>query len=149
MSNLDVTTTSRVVTVTGTSSREELYAGLIDAIPRLIPGVPNSAIAPVIFGVLRAVAAFVGGLGFAWGKYVTGDEATMAVYAAIGLAALLWSGYQKVRSEIAKIRLAATASAESAKATATATIQRGEPTPVAVVPLPPRSGTTPSLKLAA
>lgn len=118
-----------VVTVP-TAGDESLIRGLLDQIPSLVPGVPNSAWMPVLLGQIRTAGGILAGLGFAWGKWVSGEEATMVFWGAVAVVALVWSGVQKIRAEIRKYRAEAVSGVQSAKATAAETSARGEPTPV-------------------
>jgi len=119
---------------TGAPSQEESTQKLLDQIPQLIPGVPNSAWLPVLLGQLRTLAALLSGAGFSWGRYVSGDEFTQIFWVITGVAALLWSGWQKVSSEIAKYRMAAASADASANATANSTPAIVTPVSVAVTP---------------
>lgn len=120
--------------LTGAPQPQESTQKLLDQIPQIIPGVPNSAWAPIVLGQLRTIGALLSGAGFAWGKYVSGDEATMIFWIVIGTGALVWSGWQKVTSELAKYRAAAASADASAHATANNTPAAVNPVPVAVTP---------------
>lgn len=120
--------------LTGTPSPQESTQKLLDQIPQIIPGVPNSAWIPIALGQLRTIGALLAGAGFAWGKYVSGEEFTMLVWAIVGVVVLVWSGWQKVSSEIAKYRAAAASATASATATANNTPATVDPVPVAVTP---------------
>ncbi len=119
---------------TGAPSQQESTQKLLDQIPQFVPGVPNSAWMPLLLGQVRTVGAALSGMGFAWGKYVSGDEFTQAAWAAVGVAALVWSGWQKVSAEIAKYRAAAVSADASANATANNTPVTVAPVAVAVTP---------------
>lgn len=81
---------------------------------------------PVVATMFRAFLIVAGSLGFAWAKNVTGDQIQMAAYAALGLAAVIWSGWTKIQTIHAARKLAIAAAVASAAATQAA----GTPTPV-------------------
>lgn len=130
---------TRVVTVRA-DDKEDLLRGIIDSVPTLIPGVPNSAWLPILLGQVRSAGIALSAMGFAWGKWISGEETTMIAYAAMMVVCFLWSAVQKIRARVREIRMAAVAAAESAKASAAATASVGQETPVVVAPISPTLG---------
>lgn len=51
---------------------------------------------PIVTGIVRGLVAIASGFGFTWALTVSGSQIQMAATAAIALAMLLWSAYQKV-----------------------------------------------------
>lgn len=104
----------------------------------VLPGELPSAWAaygPILAGVIRALLAAAGAAGFMWAQTVTGDQIEMAVGAALIVASVVWSAWQKVQQIRASRRLATAAAVQSA----VATHEAGQPVPV-IPPSP--SGTT-------
>lgn len=99
----------------------------------LLPSVPNASLVPIVAGMVRGALAILSGAGFTWALTVSGEQQQMVAAAVVGLATVLWSGWQKV----AAIRAARRLAAASAVASAQATQQAG--TPIAVV-VPNRAG---------
>jgi len=56
--------------------------------------------------VVRALFAFVGGLGFAWANAVSGSQIEMIASGVMLVAAIFWTAWQKVQS-IRKLQQAA------------------------------------------
>lgn len=90
-----------------------------------IPDVPDefklppawSAYLPVVSTMFRAVLIGAGMVGFTWAKTVTGDQVTMFSFAALTVAAALWSGWKKIEAIRDARRLALAAGMASAQAT--------------------------------
>ena len=61
---------------------------------------------PILTGVIRALLAFVGGLGFAWANAVSGSQIEMIASSIMLLAAIAWTAIQKVQT-IRKLQKAA------------------------------------------
>lgn len=130
-----------VVTVgSSATDRDVLIRAVLDNIPQIVPGVPNSAWMPILLGQARGVLGALGGLGIGWAKGVTGDQVTLYVSAALIVVALVWSAWQKVYAIIAKYKAQAVTASATAAATATASASApaGTAVPVAVLPLDPR-----------
>jgi len=119
---------------TGAPSQQESTQKLLDQIPQFIPGVPNSAWMPILWGQARGIIATLDGMGFAWARWVEGDQAQQYFSVALMLVILVSSGWSKVSSEIAKYRAAASSADASANATANSTPAMVAPVSVAVTP---------------
>jgi hypothetical protein len=114
---------------------EESARKLLDVIPQFIPGVPNSAWFPILWGQLRGIIAVLDGMGFAWARWVEGEQSQQYISGAILIIILFSSGWNKVRAEIAKYRAAAASAAQSAVATANNTPADVQPVAIAVTPV--------------
>jgi hypothetical protein len=125
---------STVADLTGASGQQESTQKLLDQIPQLIPGVPNSAWVPIMWGQLRGVVAALSGLGFGWARYIEGSEFQQYLTGAFFVGMLVLSGWSKVNAEIAKYRAAAVSADASANATANSTPATVAPVSVAVTP---------------
>lgn len=72
-----------------------------------MPTDENTALIPIVAGMVRQIGAAASGLGFGWGVFVSGDKATMIASAGVGIATAVWSAYQKIKSIVALRRAAA------------------------------------------
>lgn len=86
----------------------------------------KSSYLPIVAAVIRGLLQIGSMFGFTWALTVTADQTTMAATAAVMLATLLWSAWQK----IAAIRTARNA----AVAAAVASVAMGRPVVVTVTP---------------
>lgn len=86
----------------------------------------KSSYLPIVAGLFRGILGIASAFGFTWALAVTADQVTMAATAAVMLATLIWSAWQK----IAAIREARAAAVAAAKASAIS----GQPVLVAVTP---------------
>ncbi len=70
---------------------------------------------PIVAGVFRAVVSIASGFGFTWALTVNGSQVQMAATAAVGVAMVLWSAYQKVAAIRAARHALVAAAVSSAK----------------------------------
>lgn len=123
------------------TSRDVLTRAILDGLPQMIPGVPNSAWVPIILGQVRGVVAALSGLGIGYSEWVSGNQLTLYVSLVVGLAALVWSGWQKVHQVISRYRASAASAAASAMATAGSALGTDPGVPVAVAIVNPKAST--------
>ncbi len=120
--------------LSGAPSQQESTQKLLDQIPQFIPGVPNSAWMPILWGQLRGIVTTLAGIGFGWARYVEGAEFQQYLTGAVIVGSLALSGWSHLKSEIAKYRAAAVSADASANATANSTPATVAPVSVAVTP---------------
>jgi hypothetical protein len=90
-----------------------------------IPATPDPSYVEIAAGVIRGLLQILSSFGFTWALTVTGSQVTMAATAAVMLATLLWSAWNKITHARA-VNLAAVASASQGRPV--------EPTPPPPVP---------------
>ena len=105
----------------------------------LLPEAPNPTYVAIAAGVIRGLVQIAAGLGMGWATFVTGDHIMMAASAAVMLAMLFWSAYQKFQVA----RRARQVAREAAFRSAIATAEAGRPVVIAPSPVEPSPpGTT-------
>jgi len=70
---------------------------------------------PIVAGVFRGVVSLSSAFGFTWALTVNGSQIQMAATAAVGVAMVLWSAYQKITSVRAARRAEVAAAVASAR----------------------------------
>lgn len=89
---------------------------------------PDPTYVHIVASVIRGLLQIASGLGFAWGAWVTGDQAFMIASAIVMTATMIWSAYQKIIA----VRRLHQAALSSAVVSADATNAAGKPVVIAV-----------------
>lgn len=89
---------------------------------------PNVLYVKIVASAIRGLLQIASGLGFAWGAWVSGDQATMIATALVMAGTLLWSAWAKIEA----VRHTERAAVASAQASAQATVKAGEPVAIAI-----------------